>query len=171
MVGFEFGSRPTFPLVRQAGYNAGMKFQRPSNDFWVAIALVPVVLAVIFTGAFLLAFTAMGAAFTVWLVVRIVNRRERWATRTAAAMIALSVMYPLSFGPAHWYVNSRPLQMQSVVGIMWFYSPLHSAARRSPVIERSILSYVELWSPRNPFVHFQSKLVIPGQKQEAVPPW
>lgn len=39
------------------------------------------------------------AAFCVWLTVRIVNRRERWAIRTAIAL-ALLLIYALSFGPA-----------------------------------------------------------------------
>ncbi len=41
------------------------------------------------------------AAFCVWLGVRIVNRRERWAKRTAA-VVALALVYPISFGPAGW---------------------------------------------------------------------
>ncbi len=38
------------------------------------------------------------AAFYVWLVVRIVNRRERWTKRLAVALVAALVGYPLSFG-------------------------------------------------------------------------
>jgi len=38
-------------------------------------------------------------AFCVWLTVRIVNRRERWAKRTAMALVAM-VLYGLSVGPA-----------------------------------------------------------------------
>src|SRR5437868_6452046 len=44
------------------------------------------------------------AAFCVWLTVRIVNRRERWAKWTLAAA-ALPVLYVLSFGPACWAVE------------------------------------------------------------------
>jgi hypothetical protein len=41
------------------------------------------------------------AAFCVWLVVRIVNRRERWAKWTAVAiLVAVLIGYPLSSGPA-----------------------------------------------------------------------
>ncbi len=39
------------------------------------------------------------AAFCVWLTVRIVNRRERWAKRLAWGLIAISAIYPLSSGP------------------------------------------------------------------------
>jgi hypothetical protein len=41
------------------------------------------------------------AAFCIWLAVRIVNRRERWAKRTALGLGVL-LAYPLSFGPACW---------------------------------------------------------------------
>ena len=148
-----------------------MKFHRPSTDFWVALALVPVVLAVIFTGTFQLALAAGGAAFCVWLVVRIINRQERWAKWTAATMIALLVAYPLSFGPAHWYENSRHLQRLTLNRVRLLYAPLHSVAGSSPVIERSIRSYVDLWSPENPIGLSASKLRRAGEKNEAILPW
>ena len=46
------------------------------------------------------------AAACIWLTVRIVNRRERWAKRTAVALVAALVGYPISFGPACW-IGSR----------------------------------------------------------------
>ncbi len=42
------------------------------------------------------------AAFCVWLGVRIINRRERWAKWTLAVAIGLPVLYVASFGPAGW---------------------------------------------------------------------
>jgi hypothetical protein len=44
----------------------------------------------------------LGAAYAatwVWLGVRLVNRRERWAKWTAAALAAAPVLYVLSSGP------------------------------------------------------------------------
>jgi hypothetical protein len=38
--------------------------------------------------------------FCVWLAIRIVNRRERWAKRTAIAMAIVPLLYVLSSGPA-----------------------------------------------------------------------
>jgi hypothetical protein len=38
------------------------------------------------------------AAFCVWLGVRIVNRRERWAKRMAVALTAAVMLYVLSVG-------------------------------------------------------------------------
>jgi len=39
------------------------------------------------------------AAFCIWLGVRIVNRRERWAKRLAVGLVLLLIAYPLSFRP------------------------------------------------------------------------
>jgi hypothetical protein len=41
----------------------------------------------------LAAFGATLAAFAIWLPVRIVNRGERWAKWTAAAVVALILLY------------------------------------------------------------------------------
>jgi hypothetical protein len=46
------------------------------------------------------------AALCIWLAVRIINRRERWAKWTLAAIVGLPVLYVLSFGPACW-ISSR----------------------------------------------------------------
>ncbi len=48
---------------------------------------------------------ALGAAFSasaVWLVVRSINRRERWAKWALAMLIGLPSPYVLNFGPAYW---------------------------------------------------------------------
>jgi hypothetical protein len=44
------------------------------------------------------------AAFAVWLTTRIVNRRERWAKRTALGLVA-GIVYLLSMGPACWFTS------------------------------------------------------------------
>jgi hypothetical protein len=46
------------------------------------------------------------AAICIWLTVRIVNRRERWAKWTLTAVIGLPALYVVSFGPACW-IGSR----------------------------------------------------------------
>ncbi|HEY3966866.1 MAG TPA: hypothetical protein VGM05_20055 [Planctomycetaceae bacterium] len=48
----------------------------------------------------LLALAVAFAAFCVWLGVRIVNRRERWAKWTLAATLSLPVLYIFGFGLA-----------------------------------------------------------------------
>ena len=46
------------------------------------------------------------AAFCVWLTVRIINRRERWAKWTAVALFGMPVLYVASFGPACWWLSA-----------------------------------------------------------------
>jgi hypothetical protein len=43
------------------------------------------------------------AGFCIWLAVRIVNRRERWAKRLAWGLIAMSAIYALSSGPTRTF--------------------------------------------------------------------
>jgi hypothetical protein len=45
------------------------------------------------------------AAFSVWLGVRIVNRRERWAKWSLTGIVAVPVLYMASFGPVCWLVS------------------------------------------------------------------
>jgi hypothetical protein len=83
------------------------------------------------------------AAFCVWLTVRVVNRRERWAKWTLAAVVGLPLLYVLSFGPAdarigpsgliHRAEEDRLLHAYEVIyqPIFWAMheSPMHSAPR------------------------------------------
>jgi len=45
------------------------------------------------------------AAFCVWLAVRIVNRRERWAKWTLGMTVGLPVLYVASFEPWCWVMS------------------------------------------------------------------
>jgi hypothetical protein len=67
------------------------------------------------------------AAFCVWLTVRIVNRRERWAKRTALAVVVL-LGYPLSFGPACWFCSRLEIVTAGNQQCLTF--PRHAAADR-----------------------------------------
>jgi hypothetical protein len=95
------------------------------------------------------AFTIAGlasAAFAVWLVVRIVNRRERWAKRTAVALSIILVLYPLSVGPAVWLtkcIGGEDL-MEAVTDTAFF--PLFLVANNGPLwIARPIQAYLIWW--------------------------
>jgi hypothetical protein len=85
-----------------------------------------------------LTFAIAFAAFCIWLTVRIINRRERWAKRTAVAIVvALPALYALSFGPACW-LSSQRAQKWSCPSVMrvywpmgWSFSYLESARQRS----------------------------------------
>ena len=76
------------------------------------------------------ALAVVFAAFCVWLGVRIVNRRERWAKWTLAATFGLPVVYVLSFGPACWWI-SRSSKDEVLISPR-FYSPIGSMAVRYP---------------------------------------
>jgi hypothetical protein len=66
-------------------------------------------------------------AFYVWLTVRIVNRRGRWAKWTLV-VVAIPSLYVLSFGPACWAtdagligVNQAAAIYLPVLKITWRY--------------------------------------------------
>jgi hypothetical protein len=60
-------------------------------------------------------------ALCVWLTVRTVNKRERWAKWTLAAVVGLPVLYIASFGPACW-ISSRTETGAGIVAIA--YQPI-----------------------------------------------
>jgi hypothetical protein len=65
--------------------------------------------------------TAVFGAFCVWLTVRFVNRRERWAKWALILAVGLPVVYVASFGPACW-VSSHTEVGQTAVS--WIFRPL-----------------------------------------------
>ena len=72
-----------------------------------------------------LALPIFGVAFAstcVWLTVRVINRRERWAKWTAVVVI-IATAYPLSFGPAFWSCSdNRGRVRQDWVGSVFLYA-------------------------------------------------
>ena len=85
------------------------------------------------------------AAFCVWLTVRIVNRRERWAKWTAAIVVGVPLLYVASFGPACWIssrANFGDVAVERTYGPLiqglfyrepsrfaWFYESMHWYSR------------------------------------------
>jgi len=99
------------PVVLHAG-NAASPFSLPAAKMLgMALALS------IFGTAF--------AAFCVWLTVRIINRRERWAKRMAVLLVVF-VSYPLSLAPAFWIHPYLPDPAQDAMRLI--YEPLHWVA-------------------------------------------
>jgi hypothetical protein len=87
-------------------------------------------------------------AFCIWLTVRIVNRRERWAKRTAATIAAVVILYPLSMGPAMWlWVHAVPDSLspkfQVVAGVV--YSPLWPIFSHSDLFRQMSSAYQRIW--------------------------
>jgi hypothetical protein len=83
--------------MRENSENSGLA------ALWTAFALLVLVVVWLMAdgrdrGLLLLGTMGLAfGAFCVWLAVRIFNRRERWAKRTAGLTIALAVVYLLSF--------------------------------------------------------------------------
>jgi hypothetical protein len=86
--------------------------------------------------------------FSVWLTVRIVNRRERWARRTAVALIVLLVVYPLSLGPLVWATTHGLIRSETHNWIAGYvYAPVLWAWRDGPKSVKVILhEYTKLWT-------------------------
>jgi len=64
------------------------------------------------------------AGFCVWLTVRIVNRRERWAKWMAVGIFVVFGLYPLSAGPGTWIIHHCDLPKPAYRFILNLYSPL-----------------------------------------------
>src|SRR5260370_1286604 len=89
-------------------------------------------------------WTILGTTFgavAVWLAVRIVNRRERWAKWTAVALAAVLVSYSLSFGPACW-ISSRTSVGASRLPVI--YRPMMWVISRDRRFARALNQYAEL---------------------------
>jgi hypothetical protein len=72
------------------------------------------------------------AALCIWLTVRIVNRRERWAKWTLAVVAALPMLYVVSFGPACWWLSKAvyfPSSADRVLIAPAFYTPIGRCAQ------------------------------------------
>src|SRR4029078_8555720 len=86
------------------------------------------------------------AAFVVLLVVRIVNRRERWAKWTLAGVIGVPVLYVLSFGPACLMCENGILGQRTA----WLaFRPLTWLAnQRRSVVSHVLCTYAKAWGDR-----------------------
>ncbi len=93
------------------------------------------------------------AAFCVWLAVRIVNRRERWAKWTAVALLAGSpLLYPLSFGPACWSFRSQRTAAKYRL-LETYYGPLINAScEPNSTLSNALNWWANLFAPPFEFV-------------------
>jgi hypothetical protein len=93
-------------------------------------------------------------AFCTWLVVRFVNRRERWAKRMLVGIVIITpVLYVLGSGPAtflitHWLISAKAQQELAA-----FYSPLNWIAENGPApVRDSLFWYTNLWRSDDPLI-------------------
>jgi hypothetical protein len=95
-------------------------------------------------------FTVLGlsfGAFVLWLTVRIVNRRERWAKRVAMALVVAAVAYPLSLGPAAWLFERGLLSASVMTSV---FNPLFWTYEREPGVIRAATDwYIGVWSKKS----------------------
>jgi hypothetical protein len=84
----------------------------------------------------LLIFGVSLVAFAIWLTVRIVNNRERWAKRTMLGMAAVVIGYPASFGPACW-IADREIIPKSLIRNL--YEPLGTVVVSCPSPFRTMM--------------------------------
>lgn len=98
----------------------------------------------------LAAFGAAFAAFCVWLGVRIVNRRERWAKRAAIGMLVclLPMIYILSAGIHEYFMRRNKIPSWLDKPAWVFYAPCRWAYQDGPKWYRDACdSYLRLWRP------------------------
>jgi hypothetical protein len=89
------------------------------------------------------------AAFCVWLTVRFVNRRERWAKRTIALVIFLPLLYVLSLGPVCWLTSRTG---QAVEFMPLIYLPIGWLCEHSLKSQELLSRYLQFWTPDSVFV-------------------
>jgi hypothetical protein len=113
----------------------------------LAICVVGIIFGPIVWMVLLQALAVALAAFSIWLTVRIVNRRERWAKWTAVGLVVVLLAYPLSFGPVCW-LNSQPVTTKNPSPMpklrhpplaMIIYIPLGRLASSNTVIGHAVL--------------------------------
>ncbi len=85
------------------------------------------------------------AAVCAWLTVRIVNRRERSAKRTLAAVVGIPVLYVASFGPTCWMSDWFGLSPGH--GVRSIYGPLLAYRVQSSATSNALTWYGESLSP------------------------
>ena len=93
-------------------------------------------------GLSLLAVSVTLWALAVWLLVRFVNRRERWTKWTLACVAGLPVLYVASFGPACCLCENGILGQRPA----WiFYRPVTWLACSGPMQVRDVIeSYAKV---------------------------
>ncbi len=91
----------------------------------------------------------VGAAFVatcIWLGVRIVNRRERWAKWTLATGVGVPVLYVASFGPACW-ITGRTNSGTSALETIYKPITLAMSPNNETILSRLIMWYAQIGAP------------------------
>jgi hypothetical protein len=104
------------------------------------------------------------AAFCVWLTVRLINRRERWAKWTLAGVLIVAIGYPLSIGPACWLMWRADAPDWIGDAFEFVYAPIGWACEYGPDwIDDATTSYMALGMPHLDFPAPLSWFVSPSE--------
>jgi hypothetical protein len=105
------------------------------------------ILRMVYTRQCISAYAMTVVAFGIWLGVRIINRRERWAKWMAGLLVGSCVGYPLSYGPVYWLLarGNFPEWGFRVYGIV--YCPLVQFLSSSEMGIAVAEWYGKLWMP------------------------
>ena len=90
------------------------------------------------------------AAVCVWLTVRVVNRRERWAKWMLATAVGIPVLYIATFGPLCWLVSTY--ESPGPDYFRQFYRPIGACMHESKFVERLFRLYGEIGMRRGSHV-------------------
>jgi hypothetical protein len=99
-------------------------------------------------GTMILLASGSFAAFSIWLTVRIINRRERWAMWTLAVVVGMPVLYVASFGPTRAVIgrNRFVFEHSAMLDVYRiFYRPITWAAEESPLVYDFVDRYCDIW--------------------------
>lgn len=100
------------------------------------------------------------AAFCVWLGVRIVNRRERWAKRTAVMLLVLPTLYVLSIGPVSWLATRKYLPDLALRAAGMFYEPVNWIGQNGPKpFKDAIEWYVKPWEKEQEIIDYERETI------------
>jgi hypothetical protein len=92
------------------------------------------------------------AALLIWLTIRIVNRRERWAKWAAAGLILLVIAaYPLSVGPVLVFAPSLRIRADEFYRC---YYPIYWASYRSEIVDQVVFDWYCEYIWQDCFVSF-----------------
>jgi hypothetical protein len=71
-----------------------------------------------------------------------------WGWWLAVGLVALVIAYPLSAGPANWYLQHPDVSYRTELRLIRFYEPLSVAIDHVPTPVRNVYyAYVQWWSP------------------------
>jgi hypothetical protein len=98
------------------------------------------------------------AAFCVWLAVRILNRRERWAKRTAVMLVVAPTLYVLSIGPFSWLATRKYLPDLVLSAAGPIYGPVIWIGRDGPTpLKEAIEWYAKQWEKEQEINYYDSE--------------